>query len=128
MATPFATPDDVATLLKVTFDTAETLQCEMVLAAISAAMRSRLPDLDSWIDAGRTDPMLATFASCDIAKRYIQVTKVAGVKSETHPEYTVVFQDVTASGLDSALSDWIDLLTPASNRTARGGAFSIHPG
>lgn len=128
MATPFATPDDVATLLKVTFDQAEELQCEMVLAAISAAMRSRLPDLDTWIAADLTDGVLAKFAACDIAKQYIQVTKVAGVKSETHPEYTIVFQDVTASGLDSALADWIDLLTPASNRTARGGAFSIHPG
>lgn len=126
MATPFATPTDVATLLKVTFDDAETLQCEMVLAAISAVMRSRLPDLDTWIADDLTDATLAKFVACDVAKQYIQVTKVAGVKSETHPEYTVVFQDVTSAGMD--LGDWIDLLTPASNRSARGKAFSIHPG
>lgn len=126
MATPFATPTDVATLLKVTFDPAEELQCEMVLAAISAAFRSRLPDLDTWITDGLTDPVLAKFAVCDIAKQYIQVTKVAGVKSETHPEYAVVFQDMSGTGVE--LGDWIDLLTPASNRTARGRAFSIHPG
>jgi hypothetical protein len=128
VATPFAEPSDVATLLKVAFDTAETLQCEMVLAAISAAMRSRLPDLDTWIADGGTDVVLAKFAACDIAKSYIHVVKVAGVKSETHPEYTIVFQDVDGAGLDTAVSDWIDLLTPASNRTARGRAFSIHPG
>lgn len=128
MATPFATPVDVATLLKVTFDQAEDLQCEMVLAAISAAMRSRMPDLDNWIGTAATDPVLAKFAACDIAKNYIQVTKVAGVKSETHPEYTIVFQDVDGASLDSFVSGWIDLLTPASNRSARGKAFSIHPG
>lgn len=125
MATPFATPTDVATLLKVTFDDAETLQCEMVLAALSAALRSQLPDLDTWITNGDTDPVLAKFAVCDLAKRYIQVVEARGVKSETHPEYQVVFQD-GASGVD--VTDWIDLLTPASNRNARGKAFSIQPG
>lgn len=128
MATPFATPDDVATLLKVTFDTAETAQCEMVLDAISAAMRSTIPQLDTWIADGSTDPILAKFAACDIAKDYIQVTKAAGVKSETHPEYAVVFQDVDGASLEDAVGKWTDLLTPASNRTARGRAFSIHPG
>lgn len=126
MATPFATPVDVATLLKVTFDQAENLQCEMVLAALSAAIRSKLPDIDAWISAGSTDPVLAKFAVCDLAKQYIQVVKVGGVKSETHPEYTVVFQDVSVTAVD--VTDWIDLLTPASNRSARGKAFSIHPG
>lgn len=128
MATPFATPTDVATLLKVTFDSAEELQCEMVLSAISAAMRSRMPTLDTWISDAATDPVLVKFAACDIAKNYIQVTKAAGVKSETHPEYTIVFQDVDGASLDSFVADWIDLLTPASNRSARGKAFSIHPG
>lgn len=128
MATPFATPDDVATLRKVTFDDAEELQCEMVLAAISAAMRSRMPDLDAWIGAGDTDEVLAKFAACHIAKEYIRVVTVGNVKSETHPEYAVVFQDVDGAGLDAAVDDWIDLLTPASNRNARGKAFSIHPG
>lgn len=126
MATPFATSDDVATLLTVTFDQAEELQCTMILAAISAAMRSRLPDLDTWIADGLTDPVLAKFAACDIAKTYVQVTKTGGVKSETHPEYAVVFQDVTGRGVD--LTEWADLLTPSANRNARGRAFSIHPG
>jgi hypothetical protein len=128
VATPFATTTDVATLLKVTFDTAEELQCGMVLAAISAAMRSKLPDLDTWIADGLTDPVLANFVACDIAKQYIQVVKTGGVKSEQHPEYTVVFQDITATGVESVLADWIDLLTPASNRRGRSRAFSIHPG
>jgi hypothetical protein len=126
VATAFAEPTDVATLLKVTFDDAETLQCAMVLAAISAAIRSKLPELDDWIADGLTDPVLAKFAVCDIAKGYIQVVTVGGVKSETHPEYAIVFQDLPRSGMD--LGDWIDLLTPASNRSARGRAFSIHPG
>lgn len=128
MATPFATTIDVATLLKVTFDQAEELQCEMVLAAISAAMRSKMPDLDTWIAAGSTDVVLAKFAACDIAKDYIHVTKVGGVKSETHPEYTIVFQDFDGASLEDAVEKWIGLLTPASNRSARGKAFSIHPG
>lgn len=128
MATPFAAPTDVATLLKVTFDTDETLQCEMVLAAISAAMRAKLPSLDTWIADTSTDPVLAKFAACDIAKDYIQVTKAAGVKSETHPEYAVVFQDFDGATLEDAVDKWIDLLTPAPNRTARDRAFSIHPG
>lgn len=127
MATPFATPVDVATLLKVTFDQADELQCVMVLAAISAALRSRMPDLDTWISDGSTDADLVKFAACHIAKEYIRVTKVAGVKSETHPEYTVTFQDVDGVGLDAAVDDWIGLLTPAS-KSARGRAFSIHPG
>lgn len=126
MATPYASPSDVAALLKVTFDQAEELQCTMVLAAISAALRSKLPELDTWITEGLTDPDLAKFAVCDIATSYIQVTETKGIKSETHPEYTVVFQDVARSGVD--VTDWIDLLTPASNRRARGRAFSIHPG
>ncbi|MGB3443886.1 MAG: hypothetical protein WBA97_34545 [Actinophytocola sp.] len=126
MATPFATTTDVATLLKVTFDSAEELQCEMVLAALSAALRSTLPDLDTWIANGGTDPVLAKFAVCDLAKGYIQVVRTGNIKSEAHPEYQVVFQDVPKGGVD--VSDWIDLLTPASNRSARGKAFSIHPG
>lgn len=128
MATPFAEVSDVATLLKVTFDDAETLQCEMVLAAISAAIRAKIPGLDTWITNGSTDEVLAKFAACDIAKDYIQVTKVGGVKSETHPEYTIVFQDFDGASLEDAVEAWTDLLTPASNRSARGKAFSIHPG
>lgn len=127
MPGPYATPGDVATFLKVKFDPAEEQQCLMVLAAVSAIMRSRLPDLDTWITGGLTDPVLATFCAITMANSCIQVTEVGNVKSETHPEHTIVFRDVAESDVD--LTDrWIELLTPHETRTRGGRAFSIRPG
>jgi hypothetical protein len=127
MAAPHATPGEVATFLKVTFDPAEEQQCLMVLAAVSAIMRSRLPDLDTWIADGLTDPVLVAFCAVTMANGCIQVTEVGNVKSETHPEHTIVFRDVAESDVD--LTDrWIELLTPHETRTRGGRAFSIRPG
>jgi hypothetical protein len=128
VATPYAQPSDVATLLKVTFDAAETTQCEMVLEAVSASMRSRLPDLDAWIAAGLTDPVLAKFCAIAMARQFIDVVDVGNVKSETHPEHTIVFRDITGGEELDVPDSWIDRLTPYDTRTRGGRAFSIRPG
>lgn len=127
MGGAYATPGDVATFLKVSFDPAEERQCLMVLAAVSAIMRSRLPDLDTWISGGLTDPVLATFCAVTMANSCIQVTEVGNVKSETHPEHTIVFRDVAESEVDVS-ERWIELLTPHETRAREGRPFSIRPG
>lgn len=127
MADPFAVPADLEVLLKVKFDQAEEAQCLMVLAAVSAAMRSRLPNLDTWITDGSTDEQLAKFCAINITKNFIDVTDAGNVKSEAHPEHTITFKDVDPSDVDVPGS-WIDLLTPHQTREARGRAFSIRPG
>lgn len=127
MAEPFAAPSDVEDLVNVTFDAGETRQCRMVLAAVSAVMRSRLPALDTWIAQGLTDPVLATFCAATKTKDLVDVIEAGNVKSEAHPEHTVTFRDFDESDID--LSDrWLDLLTPSDLRDQSGRAFSIRPG
>lgn len=128
MADPFATPEDVATVLKVAFDEADTLQCRMVLAAVSASMRSRLPSLDSWIAQGLTDPVLAQFCAVTMTRDCVQVVDAGNVKSEQHPEHTIVFRDFTDEDDLEVPDSWIDRLTPHELRRSRGRPISIRPG
>lgn len=128
MATPYAEPGDVATLLKVTFDEADKAQCDMILRAVSASMRSRLPSLDTWMATGQTDPVLAMFCAVAMAREFIDVVDVGNVKSETHPEHTIVFRDVTGGDDLDVPESWINRLTPYETRTRGGRAFSIRPG
>lgn len=128
MAEPYATPEDVATILKVAFDQADTLQCRMVLAAVSASMRSRLPSLDSWIAQGLTDPTLAQFCAITMTLDCVQVVDAGNVKSEQHPEHTIVFRDFGDEGDLEVPDSWIDRLTPHETRSRDGRAFSIRPG
>lgn len=127
MAT-YATASDVATRLNVTFSTGEEAQATALLEDVSAIMRGprRLPQLDAWIAAGKIDAALARAIACQLAMQAITVTSAgAGVKSETHPEYSITFTDAATAGLD--LTDrQIEMLTPPID--TRGRAFNIHPG
>jgi hypothetical protein len=127
VATPFAVPDDVATMLNVVFTDGQVAQCGMLLAGVSAIMRSRLPLLDDWLTAGSVDPVLAHLCACEMASSRIDVTRARGLKSEQLPEHTVIFRDVDLSSVDVS-EQWIDLLTPHDERDDRGRAFSILPG
>jgi hypothetical protein len=118
----------VKTLLKVEFDEADNLQCTMVLAAVSASMRSRLPSLDTWIADGSTDPVLATFCAVAMTKECIDVVDVGNVKSEQHPEHTIVFRDVTDGAELDVPESWIDRLTPHQLRSSGRRPISIRPG
>lgn len=128
MAAPYATPEDVSTLLKVAFDEADTQQCLLVLAVVSASMRSRLPSLDSWIAQGLTDPILAMGCAFAMTKDCVQIVDAGNVKSETHPEHTIVFRDFTDEDELDVPASWIDRLTPNQLRRSRGRPISIRPG
>lgn len=127
MATPYATPDDVAITLNVVFDDGQKAQCTRLLAGVSAIMRSRLPLLDSWLATGKVDQILAQQCAIDMASSRINVTQARGLKSEQHPEYTVVFADGPLSGVD-VTDDWRGLLTPPETRDEPQRAFSVRPG
>lgn len=131
MATYYVTAKDVATGLTVEFTAAETARAEQLIRYASAIMRKRLADvganLDAGLAAGTIERDLAESVCFDVVTQAITVKR--GIKSEAHPEYTIVFQDATEAGLD--LSDrQIELLTPTgpSADEVRGKAFSVHPG
>lgn len=124
MATSYATPDDVATLLKVTFSPQDQLQCQLVLDGVSAIFRSRLPSLDIWLATGQVDPALVRFATVQVTKNLIDVTNMNGKSRERVGDYEVTFRDVGASTID-AVDEWLEVLTPAASCSR---AFSIRPG
>ena len=131
MATYYAKAQDVATRLTVAFTDAETTQAEQLIRYVSAIMRKRMADvfanLDAGLAAGTIERDLAESVCVAVVTQAITVKQ--GVKSEAHPEYTIVFQDATEAGLD--LTDrQIELLTPTgpSADEVRGKAFSVHPG
>lgn len=130
MAT-YASAADVATLLLVDFNPAETAKAQALIRYTSAIMRKRLADvgadLDAGLAAGTIERDLAEGVCVDIVLGAVEVKR--GVKSEAHPEYTIVFQDATTASLD--LTDaQVELLKPTAETAeqARGKAFSIHPG
>lgn len=127
MATSYATAADVATRLAVTFSAAETAQADDLIAYVSAIMRKRVPGLDAALASGETEEILAKGVCVDVVVQAVTVKQ--GVKSEAHPEYTIVFQDATAAGLDLTAGQ-IELLTPVEQDAdhQRGKAFSVHPG
>jgi hypothetical protein len=131
VATSYATAADVATILLVEFSDVETAKAQALIRYASAIMRKRLADVGANLDAGLADGSierdLAEGVCVDVVTQAVEVKR--GVKSESHPEYTIVFQDATDAGLD--LTDrQIELLTPVAESadTVRGKAFSIHPG
>lgn len=131
MATYYATAKDVATRLTVEFTDAETARAEQLIRYVSAIMRKRLADVGADLGAGIANETieadLAESVCVDVVTQAITVKQ--GVKSEAHPEYTIVFQDASDAGLD--LTDrQIELLTPVAESAdaVRGKAFSIHPG
>ncbi|WP_116206231.1 Gp19/Gp15/Gp42 family protein [Amycolatopsis circi] len=130
MAT-YATAADVATLLLVDFNAAETAKAEALIRYVSAIMRKRLrgvgADLDAGIADGSIESDLAEGVCVDVVAQAVEVKR--GVKSEAHPEYTIVFQDGTAANLDLTAGQ-IELLTPTEQDAnhVRGKAFSVHPG
>jgi hypothetical protein len=131
VAASYASPGDVATRLGVTFTDTETEQAKALIRYVSAIMRKRLADvganLDTGLTAGTIERDLAEAVCVDVVTQAVSVKQ--GVKSEAHPEYTIVFQDATTAGLD--LTDaQIELLKPTAEteEQARGKAFSIHPG
>jgi hypothetical protein len=127
----YASPADVATRLGVTFTDAETEQAKALIRYVSAIMRKRLADVGANLDRGLADSSierdLAEAVCVDVVTQAVSVKQ--GVKSEAHPEYTIVFQDATTAGLDLN-SDQIGLLTPTGPTLdeVRGKAFSVHPG
>ncbi|MEU7787666.1 Gp19/Gp15/Gp42 family protein [Amycolatopsis sp. NPDC049159] len=131
MATYYARAEDVATRLTVTFTDSEKARADQVIRHVSAIMRKRLADvgadLDAGLAAGTIERDLAEAVSVDVVTQTVEVKR--GVKSEAHPEYTIVFQDATTAGLDLT-ADQIGLLTPTgpSADEVRGKAFSVHPG
>lgn len=126
MAAPYATPDDVAIRLGVTFTQVERDQAFALLVDVSAIMGARLPQLDAWITDGTVKYEVARAVACQVAMLAINVTTTGvGIRQEVHPEHSVTFTDAATAGLD--LTDaQISLLTP--NTLERGRAFSIHPG
>lgn len=131
MAASYASPGDVATRLGVTFTDTETEQAKALIRYVSAIMRKRLADvganLDTGLAANTIERDLAEAVCVDVVTQAVSVKQ--GVKSEAHPEYTIVFQDATTAGLDLT-ADQIGLLTPTgpSADEVRGKAFSVHPG
>lgn len=123
----YATAVDVATSLAVTFTAAETAQADSLLRYVSAIMRKRVPGLETAISSGEIESDLAEGVCVSVVKQAITVKP--GVKSEAHPEYTIVFQDAADAALDLTVSQ-IELLTPTADDAAhqRGKAFSVHPG
>ncbi|WP_432845980.1 Gp19/Gp15/Gp42 family protein [Amycolatopsis sp. CA-161197] len=127
----YATAQDVATRLTVEFTEAEQARADQLIRYASAIMRKRLADLganlDTGLATGAIEADLAESVCVDVVTQAITVKQ--GVKSEAHPEYTIVFQDAADAGLD--LTDrQIELLTPVAESAdaVRGKAFSIHPG
>lgn len=131
MATYYALAQDVATRLTVSFNEGETARAEQLIRYVSAIMRKRLADvganLDAGLAAGTIERDLAEGVCVDVVTQAVSVKQ--GVKSEAHPEYTIVFQDATTAALD--LTDaQVELLTPTAETEdqVRGKAFSVHPG
>lgn len=123
MAASYASAADVATRLGIEFSDSETEQAKALIRYVSAIMRKRVAGLDSGIAARTIESDLAEAVCVDVVTQAVSVKQ--GVKSEAHPEYTIVFQDATTAGLD--LTDrQIELLAPVVD--SRGKAFSVHPG
>jgi hypothetical protein len=121
----YAEPGDVSVRLGVDFSPAETSQATALLADVSEIMRARLPELDTWIADGLVTAELARAVACQVAMQAITVAGAGvGIRSETHPEYSVTFTDAATAGLDLTEAQR-DLLTP---KRQRNRPFSITPG
>ena len=125
MGTPFATPSDVAARLNTTFDEGQTQQCTLLLADVSALMRTKSPGLDDRIASGEVDSDLALAVACQIVIRVTSAVDHGGsaVLGETYPEYAYQLAQAASHGL-AMTDDEIDLLSGSPESRA----FSIIPG
>lgn len=133
MATPYATPEDVATRLNAEFDDGETSQVEAFLRDISAVIRNEVPDLDTRLLANTADPDLVVATVFQVIRRVLDDANVgpAGTtKSEEHPEYSYsiarALSTASAEGLDLTDAEIARLSARAEKQS--GKAFSIIPG
>lgn len=133
MATPYASPEDVAIRLNVTLDEGQETQAEAFLRDVSALIRDEVPDLDARITAGTKDRDLVVAVVFQVIRRVLDDANIgpAGTTtSEEHPEYsysiTRALSQASAQGLELTDSEIARLSARPQQRSSQ--AFSIIPG
>lgn len=121
----FATALNVAIRLGVTFTAEETIRANGLLEDVADEIRSRLPDIDTWIAEAKISVGIARKVSVDIVEAYLNGSGL-GVLRRAHPELSDEYTDAAANGLVPT-DDQIDRLTPASAKASAGRPFSIRP-
>ena len=113
MSAPFATPADVALLMKRDLTDDETTLAERKLVVASAKIRARFPTIDSRITAGTIDPGLVTDVAAEMVKRYLQARDPGdAIREEAGP-----FAEAWSRGDGGAVEltgEDLALLAPAS--------------
>lgn len=122
----FATSTNVANRLGTQFTAAEMIQVNDLLEDVAEEIRSRLPQIDTWVAEAKITPGIARKISVDIVEAYLNGSGL-GVLRRSHPELQDEYTDAAANGLVPT-DEQLDRLTPADTKAKSTRAFSIIPG
>lgn len=127
MATPFATPEDVAELWR-PLSTQEQAVATARLLLVSALIRARVRTVDERIASGALDPEVVRIIAVDAVRRAME-NPTEGVRSRTQTvgpfSESVTYTDAGQAGVWLPEADWALLLGGAGNTAARAGVRSI---
>lgn len=121
----FATAGNVATRLGSVLTAEETIQVDGLLEDVAEEIRSRLPQIDAWIAAGKITAGMARKVSVDIVEAYWNGSGL-GVVRRTHPELADEYTESASNGLVPS-DDQLERLTPPGAKASAGRPFSIRP-
>lgn len=127
MPAPLCTPHDVGAWLGTSYeeDLPEHVQVSKLCAAVSALIRARRPQIDTWIASGQLEDDLVRSIAVQVVARNLTTIATGGVglRAETHPEHSYELTASAASGLNLTKAE-LTALTPAAGRER---PFSIIP-
>lgn len=117
--TALCAPQDVEVWLGTSYqdDVTAYLQVAKLCDAVSALIRARRPQIDTWIAGGLLDDALVCSIAVQVVARNLTsiATGGVGVRSETHPEYAYELTAAAAAGLSLTKAE-LAALTPAVGR------------
>lgn len=123
---PLITAVDVAARLGVEeYEDLELAQIEIHCIDVSAVIRAKRRSIDVWLAAGLIDIKIVKAVGCQMLSRALLTVHTGGIPivGESHPEYSVQFNQAVKAGLRIE-QDELDLLTVAKPKNK---AFSIIP-
>jgi hypothetical protein len=127
MPAPLCTPHDVGAWLGTSYqeDLPEHVQVAKLCGAVSALIRARRPQIDTWLAAGSIDDELVRSIAVQVVCRNLTTIATGGVglRSETHPEHSYELTASAAAGLNLTKAE-LTALTPVAGRDR---PFSIIP-
>lgn len=125
--TPLIKPEDVAARQGVELydDDLEYAQVAVHCADVSAVIRAHRRSIDAWLTAGLIDREIVTAVGCQMLARALMTVHTGGIPivGESHPEYSVQFNQAVKAGLRIE-QDELDLLTIAKPKNK---AFTVNP-